>query len=331
MGPFSFEEDGSLRVKPYSWNQQAHVLYVDLPPGVGFSYGNSTVPSQQEMASRFGSFLAEFYEANEWLVEKRVFVMGDYLSGQLVPLFAKQLFEHPGLTSMKLRYGGVGIGDGWVSPYHQVGYYSSYLYSAGLIDDFRRTDVQKIQTQIQINILNQQERSNDIIDNIDAFWAERLKDLDPFNFKSSHVSRFGDEQGYWAFLNQQKAQFGVPDNVYYQDCNDNAQQQLSALIQNREYDLIFLLAKGKVLLYNTQLDFMVNVPGVLLWLNQLKWNLTDKWKDQTKQILYDAHQPVGWAKAYANLTYVTLYNVGYMVARDAPKTIYNLLSEHFLH
>lgn len=36
-GPFSFNDDLSLKKNPYSWNTAANLLYVDSPVGTGFS------------------------------------------------------------------------------------------------------------------------------------------------------------------------------------------------------------------------------------------------------------------------------------------------------
>lgn len=51
-----------------------------------------------------------------------------------------------------------------------------------------------------------------------------------------------------------------------------------------EADLVLALRNVKVLVYNGQLDFIVNTPGVLQYLNSLNWEGINQWKRTKKQI-----------------------------------------------
>jgi cathepsin A (carboxypeptidase C) len=64
-GPYQFNEDGSLRTNPNSWNEVSNLLYVDQPVGTGFSKGGlHDARSEQEVAADMAVMLRGFLEQN---------------------------------------------------------------------------------------------------------------------------------------------------------------------------------------------------------------------------------------------------------------------------
>ena len=59
-----------------SWFDLGHVLYIDNPVGVGFSYGDSYVHTLDEGGSDFYSFLTQFYEQFPELVDSPLYLTG---------------------------------------------------------------------------------------------------------------------------------------------------------------------------------------------------------------------------------------------------------------
>lgn len=62
-GPFTVGADGTLTNNIFSWNQKAHVLYVDQPLGVGYSYGEQTKYSYKAEITR--EYFYDFF--TKWL------------------------------------------------------------------------------------------------------------------------------------------------------------------------------------------------------------------------------------------------------------------------
>jgi carboxypeptidase C (cathepsin A) len=60
-GPCRINNDSSAVTRnPYSWNNEANVLYIDQPVGVGFSHGKLNVRTSQQAASDIWTFMQIF-------------------------------------------------------------------------------------------------------------------------------------------------------------------------------------------------------------------------------------------------------------------------------
>ena len=60
-GPCRITNDSSsVTLNSYSWNNEANMLYIDQPVGVGFSYGEMKVGTSEEAAADMWTFLQIF-------------------------------------------------------------------------------------------------------------------------------------------------------------------------------------------------------------------------------------------------------------------------------
>lgn len=150
--------------------------------------------------------------------------------------------------------------------------------------------------------------------------------MSTFNFR-----QYGDpDETFVKLLNDSKTEFGVPADIYYVPGNDDIYDSFAVDIC-RAYtgDVVNLLRKTRVLVYNGQDDFVVNTPGVLAYLNSLNWENTVWWKRSRKQIWTIHGQPKGWVKTYRNLWFALVNHAGHMVPSDQPESAFNLLG-HFV-
>lgn len=60
-GPCRITNDSSaVTLNPFSWNNEANVLYIDQPVGVGFSHGDLKVGTSQQAAADIWTFMQIF-------------------------------------------------------------------------------------------------------------------------------------------------------------------------------------------------------------------------------------------------------------------------------
>jgi carboxypeptidase C (cathepsin A) len=96
-GPYTFAENADPIVNEYSWNQEANILYIEQPAGVGFSYCNSRSDCKsgddQSAEDNLAALLA-WYEKFPEFKEHELYLSGESYAGIYVPLLASQIHNH---------------------------------------------------------------------------------------------------------------------------------------------------------------------------------------------------------------------------------------------
>lgn len=79
-GPCKVNDDGATTsVNPYSWTEAAHVLWLDQPAGVGFSYGEENDSNEAMISEDAYYFLQAFFQAYPQYARKDPFL---YIVGE---------------------------------------------------------------------------------------------------------------------------------------------------------------------------------------------------------------------------------------------------------
>lgn len=161
----AFTENGPIRILngtpslfQHSWSILGHMLFIDQPLNVGFSYsGNRTgtkqVSTANEAASHLINFLYNFYREWPKLADCPLYITGESFAGHYIPPFARSIVLNETFkAATKVNLRGIAIGDGWVDPINQINFYDSLLYSAGIVSNKFRDVCTWMQTQGMINI-----------------------------------------------------------------------------------------------------------------------------------------------------------------------------------
>jgi len=121
-GPYKINPNLSLSINPYSWNNNASVMWVDQPVGAGFSYnkfGDLGVISETEMAEDMYQFLQIFFHSYPHFAKLGFFITGESYAGHYIPaLSAYILRKNDNLPAgdIVINQVGLAIGNGLVDP-----------------------------------------------------------------------------------------------------------------------------------------------------------------------------------------------------------------------
>ncbi|XP_047313040.1 serine carboxypeptidase-like 31 [Impatiens glandulifera] len=116
IGPFIVDPDGhTLKFNTYAWNQEANMLFLESPVGVGFSYSNITADYDK---------LGDDFTANDsyaflqnWFVKfpsyrNRIFyIAGESYAGKYVPELADLILNKNKNSSLFINLKGILLGN----------------------------------------------------------------------------------------------------------------------------------------------------------------------------------------------------------------------------
>lgn len=131
-GPCHVNEDGeSTSVNPYSWTESAHVMWLDQPAGVGFSYGSETDTNEEMISEDAYWFLQAFFQKYSQYSKNPLYVVGESYGGHYAPAIAHRVYRGNQKLipdkSIHLNLSGLGIGNGLTNPEEQYKWYAMYF------------------------------------------------------------------------------------------------------------------------------------------------------------------------------------------------------------
>lgn len=114
---------------PYSWTNNATVLWIDQPTGVGFSYGAKGDYDHDEHGVRddMYNFLLDFFTAHPEYADLPFYVFGESYGGHYAPNVAWRVLagNQAAGAPLKINLKGLAVGNGLTDPELQYPWYAS--------------------------------------------------------------------------------------------------------------------------------------------------------------------------------------------------------------
>jgi len=334
-GPWTVNSDLSLKTNPYSWNKNAHLLYVDNPAGTGFSYvtnQNGYVSNERQVARELWVFLQKFFTKYPQYSKLPFWVTGESYGGHYVPAISTEILKkNLNNTGLHINMKGLAIGNGWIDPLIQTGSYAPFAFAHNLIGQSTvdqanaqyQQCVQDIQNQDYADAFNDCNQVFGIVlqaaGNINYYDIRKQCNPQPLCYDMSSITNY---------LNQQSVQQSLNVNKVWEACSGTVYQYFENYDMEKSYrfEIPELLKYYKVLFYNGKDDLICNFYGTSSLLKTMSWPGQQGFQNAANTTWTVNGVHAGEYRTYQNLAFLTVSQAGHMVPHDQPQNALLLLN-----
>ncbi|XP_062016044.1 serine carboxypeptidase-like 51 isoform X1 [Rosa rugosa] len=371
VGMGNFQEvgplDTNLKPRNSTWLQKADLLFVDNPVGTGFSFVEDNalfVKNDVEAATDLTTLLKELFNRNESLQKSPLFIVAESYGGKFAVTLGLSSLKAIEEGTLKLRLGGVALGDSWISPEDFVLSWGPLLKDVSRIDDNSleksNSVAQLIKQQIKDGKLGDATNSWMLLESLirsgsnDVDFYNFLLDsgMDPLssltttemNVALKKYTRYlnslrrsslapggnGDLDTLMNGVIKRKLKI-IPNNVTWGMQSDNVfESMIGDFMRPRIDEVDQLLAKGvNVTVYNGQVDLICATKGTEAWVEKLKWDGLQQFLNKSRTPLYCGNDRFtgGFTRSYKNLHFYWILGAGHFVPVDQPCIALNMVAD----
>ncbi|XP_040291258.1 retinoid-inducible serine carboxypeptidase [Bufo bufo] len=357
----NFEEIGPLDTKLLprntSWVQEASLLFVDNPVGTGYSYttdGGAFAKDINTVSSDMLVLLEVFFKSKPEFQKTPFYIFSESYGGKMAAAIALALHSAITTGSIKCTFGGVALGDSWISPIDSVLSWGPYLYSISLLDGNGLKEVQAAATAVQDALATGQfklatelwSKTEDVIEeNTDGVNFYNILSKDSLMTGSRKEAEFSSPSVGRLFQRHVQPLHAddldelmngpiraklkiIPDSVRWGGQAALVFENMAGDFMKPVVDMVdeLLSAGVNVTVYNGQLDLIVDTVGQETWVKQLKWKKLDRFRSlRWNPLRLDVEETAAFYKVWDNFSFFWILKAGHMVPSDQPLTTLRML------
>lgn len=324
-GPFVVE-DGELGLRNYSWHKNFSLLYIDQPLGVGYSFTDGPlVTDQTQVGEHLYSALTQFFTVFSELRDNEFFISGESYAGKYVPALGHTILQNNDRADLKINLQGLLIGNGLSDPKNQFNY-GDLLYQLGLIDLATLEEAHILESTIKEFIEEEDYESATFTWNnmLETLFYQPTGLMDIYNFVQDEDNSPSDWEEF-IVQNEIRQALHVGNQEYLSENYEVYDALYADITKSVTNWVIELLDNYRVLLYNGQLDIIVGYVLTENYVQNLQYSAAEEYAAAQRKVWRVGDQIAGYAKTAGNLTEVLVRNAGHMVPMDQPEFAYDLL------
>lgn len=318
-------------VSQTSWNTQANAMWVDQPPGTGFSTG-SLDKTEDEIAEDMYDFLQNFMAAFPQYFKNGFYVFGESYAGHYVPAITYHIFEmNEAGKNPNIPLKAFAIGNGLTDPYIQYAYYAQMAYDSGYapsvisentynimerhiptcqkyIEECQSSTPACTQAQDYCEIWEMEPVTATGINPYDLRIPCEVPGL-CYNFTNVDT-----------WLNNDTVQQALGVDMKWGECNNGPHIALTNdwMLEYQEKLPPMLDAGIRGLIYAGDQDWICNWLGNKAWATQLDWNGLDGFSKAADKPWSPDGTQRGIIRSYEDFTFLQVFQAGHMVPMDQP-------------
>jgi cathepsin A (carboxypeptidase C) len=347
-GPCSVNPDGrTTKVNPYSWTEAAHVLWLDQPAGVGFSYGDENDSGEAMVSEDAYFFFQAFFQAHPEYSQSPFYVIGESYAGHYVPAITHRIWKGNKSLCDKcvhINLAGFAIGNGLTNPEEQYKWYPEMVWnnSHGIkIVDESVYDAMKAAVPNCVELIHQCNKGDNalnsfacqtafVVCNVALTSPYQATGLNPYDIskKCAKPPLCYDFSSVADFLNLEstKQALGVDESHVHNwnACNYGINMKFHTdwMKDFSPYVADLLDAGFPALIYAGDLDFICNYLGNQAWTQGLAWKHSDEFNAAE---VHDWNGGTGLARSSNGFTFLQVKDGGHMVPSDQPEVSLTML------
>ncbi|KAM4034109.1 retinoid-inducible serine carboxypeptidase [Anomaloglossus baeobatrachus] len=360
----NFEEigprDTNLCPRNSSWDRVASLLFVDNPVGSGYSYTTDSAAFARDVdtvASDMMVLLDVVFKSKPEFQKIPFYIFSESYGGKMAAAIALVLQKAITSGSILCTFGGVALGDSWISPIDSVLSWGPYLYSISLLDDTGLQEVQAAASAVQDALAKGQfTMATDLWSTAEDVIEQNTDGVNFYNILSKESLMTGRAATYAAELSRpsigrlfqrhvqplhgdvldelmngpiRKLLKIIPDSVRWGGQAAMVFENMAGDFMKPVVDVVDeLLSAGiNVTVYNGQLDLIVDTVGQESWVKQLQWKKQETFRSLRWKPLHlgGGDETAAFYKSHENFTFYWILKAGHMVPADQPWTSLQML------
>ncbi|XP_070579425.1 retinoid-inducible serine carboxypeptidase-like [Ptychodera flava] len=361
----NFEEIGPLDVnlnpRNTTWLSKVNLLFIDNPVGTGYSYVDSfdLMPKDVHgIALDLVALLEAFLTKHTEFQTVPLYIFSESYGGKMTAAFSLELYKAIKSNDLKSDFRGCALGDSWISPMDSVNTWGPYLHATSLLDITPGLEeVNKAAKKCQDAVdQGQWKEATNYWDEAESVVSENTDNVNFYNI----LEHGGDEQNavfkhvlpspYLDSLfrrhvmymendalselmnGQIKEQLGIPKNVTWGGQSGEVFSSQSEDFMKPVIDTVDQLLSTtnlSIVVYNGQLDLIVDTLGTEAWVQKLKWDGLSGFNNTRRKALYVDWRPgdtAAFMKSYKTFSFYWILKAGHMVPSDAGDMALKMMS-----
>ncbi|XP_049867872.1 retinoid-inducible serine carboxypeptidase-like [Pectinophora gossypiella] len=340
MGPL----DLNLEPRNYTWVKNFNVMYLDNPVGSGFSYVDDPshlTTTNDQIALDFVSLMKGFLEKHPEFQGVPLYIYGQSYGGKMAVDMAIRLREAEEAGDIQSDLRGIAMGNAWISPVDATLTWGPLLLAAGLVDEAGYESIQAAAREAErlfndgqylasTNAWSATQRAVfSATTNVDFYdittkmpaWPDTRSDDAMEIMLRDGITREQELSLNTIMNTLVKPALNIPDHVVWTASNNQVFTTLNADFMKPVTDGIEkLLNETDIILtkYNGNLDLICSTPGQMLWVDRLKWDGAEAYRNAPRLPIWEDDRLEGYYKAYGNFRFFWINVAGHSVPRDNP-------------
>lgn len=326
-GPFTINDDLTLKRNDYSWNEISNLLFIDQPLGTGFSKTDKPdhyARNEEMVADYFYRFFTLFLEKFPEYKGRPFYITGESYAGHYIPAITAYLVQK---GNKDINLISSAIGNGWVDPPAQypeyatfaleealVGTVHHYILTAGywVCKQLIKVDLLWFIALEECQLMTTTILGNPLSPAFNVYDVRRKCDHPPLCYDFNNLDILIARKDVREALKV--------GNRSWSSCNQIVHTfMLGDWVSNLSPKVDLALKNGVgILVYSGDRDFICNWRGGEAWTNNIRWENQTLFNsaDYEKWIVNGTE--AGQFKKTNNFTFLRVHEAGHMVPMDQP-------------